>query len=687
MLRQANSDEGPVDGVNETVNNEKSAVSSRAGININSMGLMENLHTIIAGDGGWRVLNCGLGCCYGVCDATTDQEWLCYLQRSVSGVDHRAETFWCSKPDLVRELIQHILFVTFRVVQRFNYATRHMSHRRVAAVEGDIKTILKHYYCQFGAEEFRKIFDHTTYPHKTNIIYGVRSYRFRGYDFDVVGKTLAKHFEQNSRKYLPDFMRSLMNAASDQVLEDILELTDAERQRLLLNKQLNLTYPFAQRAVNKQFIRVHSMEGLENYGSTCFAAASVWPILCSPYSAYLGTDESIWQRSENDQPLTARQCLSRLRSETNKEQQVRLLQMGLVSCLSSLARQHHQEMQLAMQDTYKLLLDFCIQGAVQNNFDGLESFDELLSRRLTRQKRANRGRRERSTGSPVLPSVVQVWHLQQQDCAEFLAPLLQLVLPGEYLSKCAFRVLTERQVTRMANIVTITDDPQLSTQETQDGQPADQAPPDTFIFSLPVAPELADRDDFSLQMLLDEALSYQNVAHRQHRITVRQDSFRHTIQDSPFAAGQDMQETEWDILCERQVLLVSEVPKVITIQPKMPPEFRQRAAVAKRLASDQTRELTLTFRKFSADEAELPETIRHSYRICARVFYVEDAGTGSRHYRCTVSDDKKGELLIDDLNVYQFSGDTRDYAKCGVLCLMVLEQIGESELSGPHPQQ
>ena len=676
MSHMINSAEIPIDDANEVHNNEMSVLSGLAGIDISSMRLMKNLKAIVAGEGCWgKTLNCGLGCFYDVFDATTDEEWLDYLRRSADAIDRKAEIFWRRKPDLVRELIQQILFSTFRAVQRFDYVTRHMSYEHVTAIEMDIKFILKHYYCQFGASEFRKIFDYHTYPHSTNFIYGIRSCRFSNYDFDVVSKTLAEHFAQKRRKYLPDFVRRLMNATANQTLEDILELTEADRQRLVVNEQFNLTYPFVQRSLSKQLTHVPIMQGLENYGSTCFAATSVWPILCSPYSAYLGTDEAIGQTSENNQPLTTRQCLNQLGKETNKEKQVQLLQAGLSNCLSTLTSQYHQGMHQAMQTTYKLLLDFCIQGAIQGNFGGFESFDELLNKRLTHQKWTHGSSDEKSAES--LASVVQARHLPQQDCAEFFAPLLQLVLPKESLYKCAFRVLTERQVMRMASIVTITDNPQLPTQATQDEQPADQAPPDTFIFSLPIAPELADRDDFSLQALLDEALSYQNVAHRQHRITVRQDSFRHAVQHFPLAADQanmKEEETEWDILRERQILLVNEAPKVITIQPKMPPEFRQRAAIAKRLACDQGRELTLTFRKLSTDKALSPEIIRHSYRVCAKVFYVEDAMTGARHYRCTINDEKKGELLIDDLNVYQFDGGTRDYTKCGILCLMVLEQ-------------
>ena len=661
---------------------KKTANPDSSEMTISSMQLMKNLATIVDGEGVWRkVLNCGLGCYYGVFDVTTDQEWLEYLRKRINDVDRFSTTYWRTKPEIIRALVQHILFSTFRAVQRFDYASWFVSHAQVPAIEEDIKAILKHYYCQFGTEEFCKIFDYKTYPYTSNPVYKNGYPRNPDYDFDIVRKTLAQHFRQEKHKYLPDFVRRLLHADSDRALEHILELTEAQRHRRAKNERLKLMSMFAQGSLSEQFARVHCMQGLKNFGTTCFAAASVWPIICSPYCAFLDANsESVAEQlPEVAQPNIAEQCLCMLRSETSKDRQVRLLQMGLAKCLSTLASQYRLEQYTAMQSTYELLLDFCIQGAIQGNFAGFEDFGALLSRRMSYQKQVCRRHGNKSAEKHCKTPVVHARHLPQQDCAEFFAPLLQLVLPTEQLHKCAFRVLTERKVMRLANIVTITDNPQLCTKTTEAGQSVDQAPPDTFIFSLPVAPELAGREDFSLQRLLDEALSFQNVAHQKQRITVRQDSFRHAVQDFPLDPDRDMKEKEWDILSERQVLLVNEVPSVITIQPKMPPGFRQRAVIAKQLASDQARELTLTFRKISTDNTVPPETITHSYRVCAKVFYVENSDTGIRHYRCSINDKKWGELLIDDGNVYQPDGGQNDCTKRGILCLMVLERAGECD--------
>lgn len=661
------------------VDNKKTDTPESAGITIGSMQLEKNLKAIIAGEGVYKkVLNCGLGCYYDLRDATTDEEWLLFLHRSICFIDRHAETYWSNRPEVVRTLMQQILFSTFRAVQRFDYVSRYVSHVQVKAIEEDIKTILKHYYCQFGVEEFRQILDNKTYPYTSDPVYENGCYRYPEYDFDMVSKTLAEHYQQKKQKYLPDIVRRLLNAVSDSALESVLELTEAQQHRRAKNERVKLMKLFVQGSLSEQFTRVNCMQGLKNYGSTCFAAASVWPIICSPYCAFLevSSDEPLIDAAL---PNSAEQCLRQLRSETSKDQQVLLLQAGLAKCLSTMARHYRQEQYLSMQSTYKLLLELCIQGATQGNFAGFEGFDALVCRRLSDQKKILGYYNKASVAKPYQAPVVHVRHLPQQDCAEFFAPLLQVALPKEQLQKCAFRVLTERKVMRLGSIVTITDNPQLCTQTSQVGQSVDQALPDTFIFSLPVAAEMADRDDFSLQMLLDEALSFQNVAHHQQRITVRQDSFKHTVQDFPFASGQEMKEQEWDILSERQVLLVNEAPEVITIQPKIPPGFRQRAAIAKQLAGDQAREISLTFRQVNADKTLPPETITQNYRVCAKVFYVEKPGTGVRHYRCSINDKNWGELLIDDGDVYQPDGGQNDSTKRGILCLIVMELVGNSD--------
>ncbi len=437
MSRQSDSTESLVESVCKANNSEKPTSSDASRICIQSMALMKNLKTIVVGEGAWqRVLNCGLGCFYDTFDTTTDKDWLKYLQRWVRVADYFTERFWHRKPELGRELIHLILFTTFRAVQRFDYATWQMNSERVAAIEDDIKTILKHYYCHYGAREFKKIFDHDTYPKKTSVVYDVRNYEYPEYDFDVVKKTLAEHFKQKKRKYLPDFVPCLLNASSDRELEDILKLTSEERQRVVKHKGSDTADLFSQFSLSKQFTRVQSMQGLKNYGSTCFVAASVWPIICSPYSAYLSAAEGMKQVTKSDQQLTAEQCLSQLRGETtNNEQQVQLLQIGLAKCLSTLIRLYQLGVHSAMQRTYKQLLDLCIQGAVKGIFDGFESFDELLVR-IAGQKRVHRCNNEESAMIQRGTPAIQAWHLQQQDCAEFLAPLLHLVLNKENLHKC-----------------------------------------------------------------------------------------------------------------------------------------------------------------------------------------------------------------------------------------------------------
>ena len=647
------------------------------GMSISSMQLMKNLQTIVDGEGWRKVINCGLSCYYGVNDATTDQHWLEYLHEHIERVDRLPVTYWHNKPNSLRLVVQHILFSTFRAVQRFNYTSKHVSHVPVAAIEDDIKTILKQYYCEYGAKEFWRIFDYKTYPHKSSDCNENGSYWYFKYDFDEVRRTLAEHFNQTNSKYLPDIVRRLLNAGSNCSLEDILELTEAQCQRRARNERLSL---FAGGSLSEQFARVQCMQGLKNFGSTCFAAASVWPIICSPYCTFL----DISSEDANEQSPTIalpdpKECLCLLSNETSKDQQIRLLRMGLAKCLTTLARQYRLEQYLAMQSTYKLLLDFCIQGAAQGNFKGFEDFEVVLSQRLSLAKKTRRQRSKNSEEKPRRMVTVHPRHLPQQDCAEFYESLLQVVLPREQLHKCAFRVLTERQVVSQGNTVTITDNPQLGTQTTEAEQSVDLSVPDTLIFWLPVAPEQADREDFSLQMLLDQAFTFQNVSHRNQRITVRQDSFRHTVQNCSLAPGLDIKEKEWDIVSERQVLLVNEAPRVITIQPKIPTEFTQRAAIAQKLASDQARELTLSFRKISADDTLPPETITHSYRVRARVFYVESSGSRVRHYRCSIHDEAWGELLIDDGNVYQPDGGQNDCTKRGILCLMVLEHAGAND--------
>ena len=652
------------------------------GTSISSMQLMKNLQTIVDGEGWRKVINCGLGCYFGVHDATSDQQWLEYLHENIERVDGQSVTYWHNKPNSLRLVVQHILFSTFRAVQRFNYTSKHVSHVAVAAIEDDIKTILKLYYCEYGAKEFWRIFDHKTYPNKSRDCNEKGSYWYFKYDFDEVRKTLAEHFNQANHKYLPDIVRRLLNAGSNCSLADILELTEAQCQRRARNERLSLKGLSAKGSLSEQFTRVHSMQGLKNFGSTCFAAASVWPIICSPYCAYLDniSEDAIGKPATITLPDTSEQYLCLLGNETSKDQQIRLLRMGLAKCLTTLACQCRLEQYLAMQSTYKLLLDFCIQGATQGNFKGFEGFEAVLSRRLSHLQTA---RRHRSKNSEERPRrmVVHPRHLPQQDCAEFYESLLQVVLPREQLHKCAFRVLTERQVVSQGNTVTIIDNPQLGTQTTETEQSVDPALPDSLIFWLPVAPEQADREDFSLQMLLDQAFTFQNVSHWNQRITVRQDSFRHTVQKCPLASDLDDKEKEWDIVSERQVLLVNEAPRVITIQPKIPAGVDQRAVIAQKLASDQARELTLSFRKITADDTLPPETITHSYRVRAKVFYDESSGSGVRHYRCSIHDEKWGELLIDDQNVYQPDGGQNDCTKRGILCLMVLEHTGANDAS------
>lgn len=653
------------------------------GMSISSMQLMKNLQTIVDGEGWRKVINCGLSCYYGVHDATTDQQWLEYLHEYVELVDRRSVTYWRNKPNKLRFLVQQILFSTFRVVQRFDYTSKHVGHVPVAAIEDDIKTILKQYYCEYGAKEFWRIFDHKTYPYKSSDCNKNGSYWYFKYDFDEVRETLAEHFNQTNHKYLPDIVRHLLNAGSNCSLEEILELTEAQCQKRIRNDRLNPLSLFAEGSLSEQFTRVHCMQGLKNFGSTCFAAASVWPIICSPYCTFLDTssEDAGEQPPTITLPDTNKEYLCQLCNETSKDQQIRLLRMGLAKCLTTLARQYRLEQYLAMQSTYKLLMDFCIQGAAQGNFKGFEDFEVVLNQRLSHLKRTRRQSSKNSEERPRRMVDMHPRHLPQQDCAEFYESLLQVVLPREQLHKCAFRVLTERQVVSQGNTVTITDNPQLGTQTTEAEQSVDLALPDSLIFWLPVAPEQADRKDFSLQMLLDQAFTFQNVSHWNQRITVQQDSFRHTVQNCPLASGLDNKEKEWDIVSERQVLLVNEAPRVITIQPKIPAGVDQRAAIAQKLASDQARELTLSFRKITADDTLPPETITHSYRVRAKVFYDERSGSRVRHYRCSIHDEKWGELLIDDQNVYQPDGGQNDCTKRGILCLMVLEHAGANDTS------
>lgn len=669
-----------------------------------------------------RLLNACLGCFYKLSDITSDRKWLKYLSERIKQVDKFSEQCWNYHPQVIRTVIQHILFSYFLAVQRYEPSIQSLNSEPLTSMENEIKSILKHYYWKFGAEQFRKIFDSKTYPNKSKTVWQFGRQQLPDFDFNVVSRTLEVHFSQRNHKYLPNIVRQILNTTSDTVLEDILGFNQEEQQKMADRSEQNrLLQLFTHRSLSPHFTPVQTMKGLQNYGNTCFAAASTWLILCSTYLSLLSeiapdstehgplssiTEQDMgedyisltsWEDAIGLNSLSPELCLSLLRHENNRDKQIRLLQTGLTKCLATMASQYHEKQYPDMQATYKQLLDLCIQGAIQDNFSGFENFTEFYIKRMETHfekmeadnKKNKKSERASDSDTKNESSIFQPKHLPQQDSPEFLAPLLKLVIPKANLNKCAFRVLTERLVMRNSEILTIADDPLLIPKEGLDtAQMQDTQQPDTFIYSVPVSSEQTESDDFSIQMILDDALSFQNIADAHQKITVKPDDFRHAIQKFPSSLSRTIQtgveDHKWDVIQERQVLLVAEIPKVITIQPKMLLTPCDRARISEKLVHDKTQEFQLTFRKVSTDKSLPPENVTHKYRILAKVFYVEDDKARTRHYRCLIENDRLPEnseletndrAVIDDSVIFRVPENKDLSTELGILCMFTAEIV------------
>lgn len=687
--------------------------------------ILANLKRIIKGESiRDRLLTSFLGFGYKLCDITSDRKWLKYLSKKIEEVDTHAEQYWNHRPQEIRTVIQQILFSYFLAVQRYDTSMRSLNPEQLTSMENEIKSVLKHYYWKFGAEQFWEIFDSKTYPNKTETIWYFGRQQLPEFDFDFVSRTLELHFSESKHRCLSDIVQQILNITSDTVLEDILGFNQEEQQEMSdRSEQLRLLQLFTHRPLSQHFTPVQTMEGLQNYRSTCFAAASTWLILCSTYLSLLseiaptcraehGPHSSIAEQDMNEgyisltswedaielNSLSPESCLNLLRNENNRDKQIRLLQTGLTNCLMTMARQYHGKQYPDMQAAYKQFLDLCIQGAIQNNFSGFENFTEFYIKRMEiyfEEKEADIKKNENpeETSDPDTEdesSVFQPKHLPQQDSPEFLTPLLKLVIPKENLNKCAFRVLTERRIMRNSEILTITDDPLLIPREVLDtAQMQDALAPDTFIYSVPISFEQAERDDFSIQMALDDSLSFQNIANSNQKITIKPDDFRHAIQNFPSSLSRTIQtgieDHKWDVIQERQVLLVAEAPKVITIQPKMFLAPCDRARIAERLAHDKAQEFQLTFRKVGADKNPLPEIVTYKYRILAKVFYVEEGKARTRHYRCLINENDRLQMdselgmndraVMDDRVIFRVPENKEISTELGILCMITAKIV------------
>lgn len=699
-------------------------------LEIGSLEIINSLKAIINGEGVWgKITHSLIRCCADMDQGTDDEEWLDYLSAKIQAIDENPKKYWNYYPRGLRNLIQEIIYSTLKTIRRYSMADVNPEH--LDSLNKAIQRVLQKYYQMFGEESFWQILDPDTYTKRT-MTHVSQYYTTPWYHYDIIPNTLKKLLVPTEEvlAYLP-VLWALKNdfTATETVLgfdaQAIQEMAGRKEQQ-----QQQLLMLFTHRPLDTLLSPVDSMEGFSNFSNTCFAAVSTWQILVSRY-IHLLSASSYPQAIECDpgtkedhnegylslasgekaiplKKLSPEVCLALIKKESDRKTKKRLLTAAIRKCLVAMESQYRKKQHSKMQNTYELFLTLCSACASDNIFLGFENFHEkymdFITSRLLRQKAENKksGKKEppeeldQRDELPVFP----LKKLPPQDSAEFLAPLLKLVIPKEQLKKCAFRVLTERRVMRGSDILMITDDPRTTPVNTSEVSPVkDTVKPDTLIYSVPVSPEQAERDDFSIQMILDDALSLKNIPEDVHqKITIDCNNFRHAINNLPTSLSRVKEagtgDLLWDVLQERQVLLVEDVPEVITVQFKTLPEPYDRAKIVEKLAHDVTQEFQLTIRKASPDAILPPEEIIQRYRIVVKVFYVEDREARIRHYRCLINGRERlpendeqqviDKVVMDDRRVFIAPQNPEDLYQLGILCMFTAEK---TTAATPHMEE
>ncbi|MBO9481172.1 hypothetical protein [Salinisphaera sp. G21_0] len=712
-------DQPATTGKSRIIKDEKS--EPEKDLEIGRLEIINSLQAIIKGEGVWeKITHSLIRCCADLEQGEEDEEWLDYMCLKIQVIDENPKKYWNYYPRALRSIIQEIIYTTLKTIHRYRGSMPDVNPEHLDSLNNGIQQILKKYYQRFGEEWFCQILNPGTYMKRT-MIHPSQYSVIPWYHYEVIPKTLTRLLAPTSATlaYLP-VLWALKNevTAIETALgfdaQAIQEMADRKEQQRLLKL-------FTHRPLDTLLSPVDSMEGFSNFGNTCFAAVSIWQILASRYIHLLAA--SLHQQAIEDDPgteldhnegcislgpgkkaiplkkLTPEVCLTLIKKASDIKVKKQLLTDALRKCLVTMENQHLKKQYSKMQKTYELFLTLCSACASDNIFMGFENFHEnyveYITTRLLLQKTENKKNTESDFSQqldqgnelPVLP----LNKLPPQDSAEFLAPLLELVIPAEQLKKCAFRVLTERQIMRDSDILMITDDPRTTPVNTSGvSQVEDIVQPDTLIYSVSVSPEQAERDDFSIQMILDNALSLKDIPDNEHqKITIDCINFRHAINNLPDPLSRAKEtgtgDLLWDVLQEREVLLVEDVPEVITVQLKVLSDPCDRAKVAEKLAHDVTQDFQLTFRKASPDASLPPEDVIQRYRIVAKVFYVEDRDVRTRHYRCLINgrdrlpeNDEQpviDQVVMDDQRVFIAPQNQEDLYQLGILCMFTAEKI------------
>ncbi|MGI2029275.1 hypothetical protein [Endozoicomonas acroporae] len=689
-------------------------------LEIGSLKIINSLEAIIKGEGVWEKFTHSLiRCCADLDQGEEDEEWLNYMSVKIQAIDENPQKYWNYCPRALRSIIQEIIYTTLKTLHRYKVSMPYVNPGHLGNLNNGIQQMLKKYYQRFGEESFCQILDPGTYMKRT-MTHPSQYSAIPWYHYDVISKTLTRLLDPTSATlaYLP-VLWSLKNEVK--AIETVLGFDAQAIQEMAGRKeQQRLLKLFTHRPLGALLSSVNSMEGFTNFGNTCFAAVSIWQILVSHYihllaaplhsQAIEGDTGTALDHNERYifpgpgkkaiplKKLTPEVCLTLIKNASDIKVKKQLLTDALRKCLVSMENQYSKKQYSKMQKTYELLLTLCSACASDNIFMGFENFHENyvdhITTRLLRQTENKKNTEsffsqelDQNNELPVLP----LNKLPPQDSAEFLEPLLRLVIPAEQLKKCAFRVLTERQIMRDSDILMITDDPRTTPVNTSGvSQIEDLVQPDTLIYSVSVSPEQAERDDFSIQMLLDDALSLKGIPDNEHqKITIDCNNFRHAINNLPDPVSRAKEtgtgDLLWDVLQQREVLLVEDVPEVITVQLKVLSDPCDRVKVAEKLAHDVTQDFQLTCRKASPDASLPPEDVIQRYRIVAKVFYVEDRDVRSRHYRCLINGRERlpendeqpviDQVVMDDQRVFIAPQNQEDLYQLGILCMFTAEKI------------
>ncbi|USE38633.1 hypothetical protein [Endozoicomonas sp. SCSIO W0465] len=694
---------------------EEKKSQMKSGLEIGSLGIIDSLKVIINGEGTWlKIKHSLIQCCAGMNQNTTDEEWLDYLNQKIQIIDNQSEKYWNRFPKELRILIQHILFSTLSACRRYKGSMPSINPVHLNNMNSAIQKILQHYYIRFGEDQFQQIFDAKTYPKRTPV--NLLQYHAQYYDFDVIPPALETLLDPTAEElaYLPVLwnLRNGITTATTALDVDEQAIQETAERR----EQQRLLKIFTPPCLDSYLSPVDSMAGFSNYNNTCFAAVSVWQILVSPYIHLLSAsphpetiecdpegvkDERYASLASAEETillknLSPEACLTLLKKASDSDSKTALFTAAIRNSLITMESQYRNKQYPDMQNTYELLLTLCTACAADDIFVGFEDFQERFIKFIsgqTLQKKSEETKTKKTDQKDTL-SVFPLKYLPQQDSAEFLAPLLKLVIPREQLNQCAFRVLTERRIMRGSDIVTVTDDPQTTPGNITETHPIKATvTPDTLIYSVPISLEQAKSNVFSLQRILDDALSFKPLPEGVHQtITIDRNNFKHAIHNlpTPLARAKETGTGDllWDILQERQVLLVEEIPKVLTIQLKMLHDPYDRANVAEKLAHDVTQEFQLTFRKASQDAELPPDEITQKYKIVVKVFYVEEGEARTRHYRCLINGRERlpendaqeliDQVVMDDKRVFNVPPDQEPLSQLGILCMFTAEKITSS---------